>query len=432
MQKHGHSEEWSDIRRALTDPDRAGPMLLGYSLDEKGKVAYAQSPAHKFDSEKRTRTTLGRFLSRRLHVEISPTMHKEIAEIMGENDYSDGDFALRSDVADVYTSLNVHSCMADNPNNCLHDFYESNGVQVLVWRNRARALVWKLSSGHSFIDRVYPSDPNTDAAYEHWAKENGHEIRSSARISDRWPSAVPTSAYVQLTHLTEDTALPYADTFSYLDFDRKRLYCECGHGHSHTLDETEGYSISEMDNGGRDTCHECGERFYLEDGGGFVNDYPYCSYCLENAFYCDKCYEYSWESPSEVDGEFVCDGCATDANTCDHCGQSTFATLSDVGDEDWCDSCIDDSFECDKCGERKPDSDHNIMANGQSWCDDCYIATDSDKCPKCEEHIPFGLPVYSPTHECNICPDCAADYAFGTFRPVRALGGTAIVMQRIG
>lgn len=456
---HGHSAVWTDtIIPLIGASGEKADLLVGFSQDDPGKVSYAQTAAHKYDSAKRTKTKFGRFLTRRLKIEVTPEMHTEIGAIMGEDSYSDKDFAVRSDVGEVYHELyrnhDLDSCMApsenegDDPNDCL-SFYEENDIPVLVWKGRARALLFTiLPSGKRFVDRIYPSDPDTIAAYEQWASVNDAHIRlhhsmdHGGTLLDGTPqkpmlSMAIDDSYVSVSHW--DGAVPYVDTFAYLNRSEGRLYPSNAYGRV-GLKETDGSDV-EGENGAEDdgdsTCNECSNRFDSSCEGYVIDDEHYCESCGQNANHCNRCEEMTFSDCIEIEGEWFCDCCATDANTCERCEKNTFDAMEEIevenGTEEWCEKCVnEDSYTCEKCDTMLSDEITAYpMLNGETVCGPCYTEMKSAWCPGCAHYVPGGVQVYSAQHGENTCPDCNAKNSFGCTRAIRVLGGTALAIVKI-
>lgn len=193
--------------------------LLSRSTDNPLQVSYAAKPDHRYDSAKRARTSLGRYLSRNYEVLITLAIDAAIAKLWASLAYNEESFEIREDVCEVYRTV-ADSCMCGEP--CV-EFYEYNGVKVLVYtlpgkdkEPIGRALLWETDQG-SFVDRVYPNSGPHVAHYVKWAEEHGYAIRSHHR-------AGYDSGRFSVSGLRIGGPMPYMDTFMYLNGDTLRSY----------------------------------------------------------------------------------------------------------------------------------------------------------------------------------------------------------------
>src|SRR4051812_32693308 len=136
-------DELSEVIDRIESDDKQ--HNLSWSLDNPQQVSYAAKPEHRFDTVKRMRTSLGRYLSRNYDVTITPAINSAIDAIFASIAYDDECLDVREDVYDVYAKV-ASSCMTEM--DCVR-FYENNGVRVVTYTPPgaeepiARALLWK-------------------------------------------------------------------------------------------------------------------------------------------------------------------------------------------------------------------------------------------------------------------------------------------------
>jgi hypothetical protein len=119
-------------------------------------------------------------------------------------------------------------------------------------------------------------------------------------------------------------------------------------------------------------CEKCGDQ-YDEDELMWINDYPYCEYCVDRYFVsCECCSGWEWHADSveTCDDEWVCDYCAREYyKQCDECSRYTHNnSVTYVGDMILCDDCAEDFFECEECGKVFPSHDQHE----HDFCEYCY------------------------------------------------------------
>jgi hypothetical protein len=251
---------------------------LSWSLDNPCQVSYAAKPDHAYDTVKRMRTSLGRYLSRNYDVTITPAINSAIDAIFAAIAYDGDCFAVREDVCEVYNHV-ASSCMTEM--DCVR-FYEDNGVRVVIYTPPgsagpiARALLWKTDRGE-FLDRIYPnSGPHIDH-YHKWAEGRGCDVREHNSMGD-----------VRVEHRIKNVRIghmPYLDTFCYL--------------YGNTL-STDGDGLCCHSTNGEEPneCNHCGDLHFDSNESG------YCEHCENESYSCERCGDRTFES-TEICGQTV-------------------------------------------------------------------------------------------------------------------------------
>jgi hypothetical protein len=364
-------EECAEILDRIESDDKG--HNLSWSLDNPMQVSYAAKPEHIYDSAKRMRTSLGRYLSRNYDVTITPKINAAIDAIFAAIAYDSDCFAVRENVYDVYCQV-ASSCMTEM--DCVR-FYENNGVRVVTYTPHgaeepiARALLWQTDRGE-FLDRIYPnSGPHIDH-YHKWAQERGCDVREHNSMGD-----VRVDHRIKIVRIGP---MPYLDTFCYLSGDtlstngdglccretsgQEPIDCEhCGDLH---FDSNESGYCESCENDSY-SCERCGDRTFdpTEVCGQTV-----CESCAEESYCCDRCQESVWET-NHVDGLDVCESCESEAVCCDRCCESVWET-SHVDGQDVCESCESEAHECEDCEEKYFDQSP-LLNQGRDLCKCCCI-----------------------------------------------------------
>jgi len=178
-----------------------------------------------------------------------------------------------------------------------------------------RALLWKLSDGKRFMDRIYTINDSDVQLFKDWAKENGWYIKEYNGSSSDPNLISPEGERVRLPNLTVNIktgwykSYPYLDTLKYWNKDEGTLSTDKGTG-TYTLEGTGGdYYICEYcDGSGRRTCYNCDGDGSWEcskcDGEGTVGE-------GEDEKECPKC---------GGEGRIMCNDCDGDGVTdCSEC-----------------------------------------------------------------------------------------------------------------
>lgn len=203
-----------------------------------------------------------------------------------------------------------------------------------------RALVWKLNTGETFVDRVYYSNQHDIDLFNEYAKSMGWIYKNkNSRIMLGESQHITSSLIVKLTEY-DCEKYPYLDTLMYLSEDG--LLTSNGSGNEDKeLTSTDGsYSNGcEYCNGeGTVECNDCEGDGAVECGTCDGNGSTDCEVCDGNGdIECDEC-EGSGKNPENEDEDCSsCDG--NGENKCKEC---------DGGSID-CEDCDGGNVECSSC-----------------------------------------------------------------------------------
>lgn len=297
-------------------------------------------------------------------------------------------FYLENNYEMISTSTLQTSCMRHPKCQEYLNIYSENEKQVslLVLKSianpekiTARAIVWKLDDGDTFMDRVYYSKDHEKDIFINYAIENGWYFKANqdSRAQGDYRKEIGGTDKKHRVLVTlengEHDYYPYTDTLKYLNTDTGAICnlavvnhngflesisgelneeCEyCNGTEEEECYECEGSGTIECDEcyNGQNQCYDC-------DGNGEVE----CSSCDgEGDIECHEC---------DGDGDIECDECAGDGNIdCVDCdGSGTFEGID--GDEE-CEAC-DGSGEtkCVQCPTSTKDPD---KGSGRMSCEDC-------------------------------------------------------------
>jgi len=220
------------------------------------------------------------------------------------------------------------SCMKDGEP-YYFDIYKSNPsvCQLIILKSDkndnkivGRALLWKLTDGNMFMDRVYSINDSDVNLFREYAKDNGWYSKYYNNSTESVEAISPTGETV--TNLSTEIDIrsgyydgyPYMDTFKWFSTSG-RLSTENG---DYNLENTDGTLEEECDYCGGSGEYECGECY----GSGEIT----CNKCEGSGeIDCENC------NGSGKDGEEECSNCSgSGKEECNICGGS--------GEED-CDEC---------------------------------------------------------------------------------------------
>ena len=293
------------------------------------------------------------------------------------------------------TSGTLHSsCMRYEECQDFFGIYTDNSdvCQLLILRDdidseyiEARALVWKLHDGTTFMDRVYYSSPHIVDIFTNYAKERGWCYKSKQDSGNKTKivfgdeSEYDKILFVKLNDTYFDY-YPYMDTLKcllhgsglYSDISSRDMWLESTNGNvCEDCDGRRDVECSDCEGDGEVECREC-------DGRGNIN----CSECDgEGEVECDRCDGHGELDCSQCDG-----GGEVECGECDGYGE--------VDDKE-CGSCYGSgNIKCDECDESgkvecsKCDGDATIKCrpcdgDGEEECEDCD-GRGNVECYRCE------------------------------------------------
>lgn len=282
----------------------------------------------------------------------------------------EGDDILASYLEDNYhlkTGSLGGSCMRYEESQDYLQFYIKNGVKVLALLGPndsicGRALLWNLTSGETFMDRIYTIKDSDINLFKKYAEEKSYIYKSEQNFresvgvmspDDNYSEPVSKNLEVDVKKSNREhrkyESFPYLDTLKYYYWEDGKLTNYVIPGKTYVkLVDTDGWLVCDKcDNDGEVECANC-------DGMSKVD----CSDCKgEGEIECSECHG---------DGEIKCVDCkgtgSVDQDKCMRCDGS--------GSLD-CNSCSNGHIKCEECDR------------GRVSCDDC----DGDgvvKCPRCD------------------------------------------------
>lgn len=223
-----------------------------------------------------------------------------------------------------------------------------------------RAILWTISDGTKFLDRVYTNNDSDVQLFRDWARENGiyskffNNSSDSSEVFDLQGQRLRLGRIVVNLKGGEYNKYPYLDTLKYFNSSSGTLSTERG-SDDWTLESTGGQAIQcdSCDGSGRTTCYEC-------DGDG--------------EYECGNC-----DGNGEVDCS-NCDGqCDVECSNCD--GEGTIEDSE--GNEEECPQCSGRGREeCDECGGRGTEDCNICDGDGRRECQECGGPGTVD-CPEC-------------------------------------------------
>jgi hypothetical protein len=230
------------------------------------------------------------------------------------------------------------SCMSDVSSR-FFDIYMSNPdvCSLIILRSieddtkiMGRALLWTLSDGKKFVDRIYTINDSDVQLFRDYAKENGWYAKYYNGSSDSGLVFDPqTGERTDLGEITVDIkageydGYPYLDTLKYFAIQRGTLSNKSTHD-SYCLENTDGdlWRCEYCNGSGTQTCSNC-------DGDG--------------SWECNEC---------DGRGDIICDDCGGSGEIDGDEGREECSSCGGKGNED-CSSCDGDGRrECDECDGR--------------------------------------------------------------------------------
>jgi len=162
--------------------------FLSISQEVFMQVSYTRNSEFKYNTEKRIRCPLGRYIMRNFGIEKNELKDYVL------NSFVQKVWALiqssRINVIEVtgkkiidhynkFENSSVHSCMTGD-NSCFTELYALNKDKVsLLLFDELRALLWKTDQGVMVLDRIYPSGHCKIETFRNWAKNKGYVLRKN-------------------------------------------------------------------------------------------------------------------------------------------------------------------------------------------------------------------------------------------------------------
>jgi hypothetical protein len=279
------------------------------------------------------------------------------------------------------------SCMRyDECQDYLSIYTDNKSVDLLILKSPnndekiiGRALIWTLTDGSTFMDRVYVYRDFYDKIFKDYASKNGWSYKKYNNSSEDCVVVSPDGTESEKTLEAKvngyaEDKYPYADTLKfYYIFDKKISNKADKKKDYIKIEDTEG-GIDKEDYGCKE-CHGESERS-CSNCGGDGNISEECPSCEGSGQIKDEC------SDCEGKGKVECDECEGSAEVdCDECngsgkdGEDECSNCDGTG-MTTCFHCEGGRIECSNC-----DGDGEIEAD----CGECegngYI---SEPCENCD------------------------------------------------
>lgn len=380
--------------------------LVGVSLEQRGQVAFAQKKAHKYDTNRRVRLALARYVRRYLDIDIEDSALQIICKVVSERVWGIDTSEVQvlydaDDIVDFYLDTGgdrIGSCMSyEKCSPWIRNVYGNNdNVRLLAVgtpeNQRGRAVLWKADCGTLLCDRIYPNDLHNHAhqMIEAKALEMGAIIRSHHGAP--YGNEFSQNYTITLRNYDPDNGIPYMDSFYGTDctFNSTLVLRNSGRC-CITLHEYETGNMNYTE------CEECGDRIDSEDSYSTPDGEHLCEYCYDRLYtICSDCDRAISREDASVthDGGCVCESCLDDNYFyCENCEELyPVDDCTRTADDTFvCDGCLSQNYtECEKCGDYIENSEiHCVNDDSDYVCSSC-LESHYAFCETCEEHRPVA------------------------------------------
>jgi len=359
-------EEIENIKTVIMAIRSNTDAFLSISQEDKNSVAYSKDKKGKLDTKKRVKTTLGRYIRRKLDMSSSQISDKTLDKlsaivkrtILSKELDKQIQILKGKDIIEHYRNAPAGSCMTGGECDKV-EIYALNPDKVsLAVHDRARVLVWKTDEGDVVLDRVYPAQCHSVEILRKWAKAKGYVLRNNPdRVVDTGYVVELSNKKIMSVTLKHRDIFPYMDTFPYGKYDKKTIVAK--------NDPKFGNMIMHSTHGRYErakVCMRCDARVNNGEYTTSSNGDIYCYECFDKFFFC-----------------------------CDYCGQHK------VAEEDGkhillssyclCEACYNnDAFVkgCKHCGAKDYHTNLHLTEDGNYFCYECYVSylVGCDKCRK--------------------------------------------------
>ena len=423
--------------------------FISFSFDDISKISFASKPQHKFDTDKRNKTTIRKYFRRNFCSDLS-RLHDDALDDFGKNilvelsklnkDLIEKRIKILESTAieDFYEETTCGSCMTGSDmraDNFLL-LYSNNPdkVKLVVLDDYVRALLWTCDDGTQVLDRVYPYNCDGVNLIREWAKSKGYILRNNPDrlVKANISTQLDNCSSKQITmKIIPDMNYPYLDTFKFGKFvdDMLILSNNIDFGNVVFINTDGGYlnkgeicyicgglSNEDYDHDGNHYCEECfyeefficsecGDAHPIEESRSYDGN-AYCLGCINQfAFRCCHCNEYTDndELITTANGDEYCQYCADNCLLrCEDCEEYFPNDKIVEVDNKWvCENCLKDNYiVCEKC-EEIVENCHSTVFDGKVYCDDCHCEF---SCKFCDEHKNLQK-----IGEITVCEECASE-----------------------
>jgi len=437
MKQHSHlpfAEETSIIKKIIKEiREDKNNHNLSFSITDPTKVSYLFSSKNSdFDSEKRTKTTLARYIRRELNIDFSALSdqylnffcEKVMAEITPVEFIKNKIQLLNGkDIVEAYRDSPHKSCMSGTAHCNKTELYSlnENKVSLILYNKSVRALLWTCDDGTKVVDRIYPAACVESLFIEKWAKSNKYITRKDLHFGGYDDNQYLSDDSVREITVSFENKFPYMDTFKFVyDVDHTENTCKLGNFKpaqkllnylaTNTkgklpwkrelfdcylcdceMEEEEGHSIGD-DHCVCDSCYEndcfvcmeCNDIGFTSDAHYTENCDSFCEYCFHRKCRrCNSCSLNFYKSEMHSDNDtYICESCFDEHYiTCEKCDGFVLAENAIFIESEHinvCESCCDYHFvHCEKCNEW---IDKKLISeiDGEYFCKSCVVEKNSE------------------------------------------------------
>jgi len=325
------------IKRIRQDTDAMLALEPEYTAGGGGGVSYSELPANKWYASKRRRTSIGRYIRQKMGVQ-GLAVDDHVLEQLGYHlvnqvvDLQSLPIEVVSGeaITEAYAQGDTkwHSCMTGEQS-YFTEFYALNPerISLIIYANKARALLWTTDEGIQVMDRIYPNAGAHIYLMKRWAAAKGYVYR----INSGAPYTGLSDGLAYHVQAAVNKFVPYFDTFMFWSYTRDNLVS----GKHMILMSNQPLPSSSMSTrhfpSSVSTCGICGG--YIWDTGTMVgNSGPYCQECAEDRMpVCAVCLGVFLDTSLayiEDIKEFQCLACTNENSnifSCQSCGRTCTA-----------------------------------------------------------------------------------------------------------
>lgn len=367
-------EAMREIGSAIFESDYSNHNVA-LSMDNPRRISYASNEAHRFDKDKRIRTTVQRYVTRNFR-DIYPDLNERGVDMFAEKFFAkacdDLDTTFRvvrgREIVRLYRQCwGAGSCMTGEDSH-LTNLYANNSdiCSMLVYDGgedrHGRALLWETDQGDTICDRIYPNSGQHVEKYRLYCEKHGIAIRDGNGCpNSEWTSycqppkvkfSTDKTYTVTVKHGT-DCGMPYLDSlhWGYVTYEGEVELTTDATGNAAENIEYAFSSIrGHWDEHEMETCPECAA--VLREDMGVVR--------WSGGHWCGECHESCTEVCPECD-----ERCMTDS-------MCEVITRPDCESSSWCTRCVDyHSHCCTSCSSQV--AKKLVLCIEDEWyCPDCY------------------------------------------------------------
>ena len=309
------------------------------AVEKEDKISFARDINDPFNLKKRVSTTVGRYVRRNLKIDVDKLpdtfLNKFLYVYLSALDVpSNKDIKILKgkSITNFYKKTTIKSCMTGD-NACQTELYALNPdkINLIVYKDRARALLWKCDKNRSVLDRIYPVGTKDEVQIVNWALNKGYfvsDINPNPDYNDfqdkDYTITVKANKYI-----------PYMDTFMVLRAFKGKRLLKLGVINSDIeyldIDEQDAIERGFAPWIARMNCDECGG-YIFGDEILICDGHYFCESCKDNLVcfckYCKKEFifnEYNYDSNYNSEPPF-------DNKTCLKCSYKLYKKCQNCGD----------------------------------------------------------------------------------------------------